>query len=89
MIKVESIVDTKNPEVVKVELVQIMSALDIARGFGKPKRLWTTADKKANTFVVGQIFKDANIKMVQHDEPQYEEHKPFEKTGKYYTAELA
>lgn len=87
MITVAAINDTKNPEVVKVEFVQVQSALDIARGFGKPKRHWDTADKAKNTFVVGQTFPN-NIKMVQHDEPQYEGHEPFEKTGKYYTSEL-
>ena len=87
MLKVEAITQTENPEVVKVELVQVMSALDLARGFGKPKRIWLPADKASNTFVVGQTF-NQNIKMVQHDTPQYEGHKPFEKTGKYYTPEL-
>lgn len=87
MLKVESINPTENPEVVKVELIQVMSALDVARGFGKPKRIWITADKSTNTFKEGQTF-NANIRMVQHDEPQYEGHKPFEKTGKYYTPEL-
>ena len=87
MIKVESINQTENPEVVKVELVQVQSALDIARGFAKAKRHWMTASVN-NTFVIGQQF-DANVKMVQHDAPQYEGHKPFEKTGKFYTSELA
>jgi len=87
MIKVEAISDTKNPEVVKVEFVQVMSALDVARGFGKPKKHWLTADKKSNTFKVGQTFPQ-QIKMIQHDEPQYVDHKPFEQTGKYYTTEL-
>ena len=86
MIKVEAIKQTENPEVVKVELVQVMSALDIARGFGKAKRHWMTASKD-NTLVVGQTFAQ-KIKMVQHDEPQYEGHKPFETTGKFYTSEL-
>ena len=86
MLKVESITPTENPEVVKVELVQVQSALDVARGFGKAKRHWWTAAKD-HTFVIGQQFPQ-NIKMVQHDEPQYADHKPFEKTGKYYTSEL-
>jgi len=88
MIVVKSIADTKNPKVVKVELVEVQSALDVARGFGKPKRIWITADKASNTMVEGQTFPN-KIKMVQHDEPQYEGHEPFELTGKYYTSELA
>lgn len=87
MIKVEAITDTKNPDVVKVEFTQVMSALDIARGFGKPKKHWMTADKKLNTLKVGQTFSQT-IKMIQHDEPQYPEHKPFAETGKYYTSEI-
>ena len=86
MIKVEAITQTENPEVVKVELVEVQSALELARGFGKPKRHWMTASKD-NSFVVGQTFPN-KIKMVQHDGPQYDDHKPFEKTGKYYTSEL-
>lgn len=87
MIEVVEVKPTENPEVVKVEFVQVQTALDIARGFGKAKRHWETANAKTNTFEAGQKFPN-NIKMVQHDEPQYEGHKPFEKTGKYYTSEL-
>lgn len=88
MIKVETITPTKNPKIVKVELVQVLTPLDIARGFSsKPKRHWETADAENHKFTVGQTL-PVNIKMVQHDTPQYDDHKPFEKTGKYYTSEL-
>lgn len=87
MIKIVSITATANPKVIKVEFEQVLSDFDKARGFGKAKRAWITADAENSTFREGQTY-TKQIKMKSHDEPQYEGHKPFEQTGKYYTSEI-
>lgn len=87
MIRVDSIQPTKNAKIVKVEFTQVLTPLEAARGFSSGKKYWETADADNNTFKVGQTF-PANIEMVEHAEPQYEGHQPFEKNGKYYTSKL-
>lgn len=87
MVKIVAIKETANPKVIRVEFEQVMSDFDKARGFGKPKRVWITADAQNSTFKEGQIHA-MKIKMIAHDEPQYEGHLVFEQTGKYYTSQL-
>lgn len=87
MIKIVAITATKNPKVVKVEFEQVLNEFDKARGFGKAKRAWITADAETSSFKEGQTYA-MRIQMKVHDEPQYEGHKPFEQTGKYYTSEI-
>lgn len=87
MIKCFEIKPTKNPQVVQVGFVQVLDEFASARGFANPKKAWITADSEKNTFSLEKTF-NKDIEAIAHDEPQYEGHEPFEKTGKYYTMKI-
>lgn len=86
MIKVIEINPTKNDDIVKIGFEQVLDEFEQARAFSKAKRAWLIASVN-HKFKVGDTF-NKNIEMRAFDNPQYEGHEPFEKTGKYYTGEI-
>jgi len=87
MIKVIEISQTQNAEFSIVKFEEVRDEFALATGMGKAKvafQLVSTADHK---FTVGAKY-NKRIETTPHDEPQYVDHKPFEKTGKYYTSKI-
>lgn len=86
MIKCIEIKDTKNPDVKHVGFEEVKDEFQQAIGYANNKKAWVMASKD-HTFAVGKQY-NKSIKHTPHDEPQYEGHEAFEKTGKYYTSEI-